>query len=74
LVRVKSLTTALAEVARLKIGGNGIYVAQEAIGLLGLAELVHTPEQLRDTQTIKFRTVRETETHRKCSNAKNTVF
>jgi hypothetical protein len=57
LARVKSLTTALVEVARLKIGGNGIYVAEEVIGLLGLAEPARTPEHLCDAQMIKFRTV-----------------
>jgi hypothetical protein len=54
----------MVEVARFNIGGSGIYVAEDAIGLLGLAEPAHVLEHLCDTQAIKFRTVRETETHK----------
>jgi hypothetical protein len=64
LTKIKSLTTAVVEVARFNICGSGIYVAEAAIGLSGLAELANVLEHLCDTQAIKFRTVRETEMHK----------
>lgn len=40
-MRVKSLATDMADVARFNIGGRRIYVAEDVIGLLVLAELAN---------------------------------